>query len=123
MILEYKTNDLSCTVDYTVGLLSVKSKLFVSVLDQIGNLHIILPSSMIEFKKQANGTYLYEIAFVDGRTWTQMLTFDIPDNPLMTFAVDAFRLSEIIQQRDLRLALIQLKLTYDVTAFEYEVLP
>ena len=122
MILEYKTDSISCKITYNTGLLSVKSKLLVLVLDQISNLHIMLPSSMIEFKKQ-NGSYLYEITFLDARVWTQMLTFDIPDNPLMTFAVDAFRLSEIIQQRDLRLALIQLKLTYDVTAFEYEVLP
>ena len=68
--------------------------------------------------------YRYRIDLVDGRAWTQILTFAsaADRNPSMTFAVPApgWKLTEFVSQRDLRDAIIGLIADHGLISVDYE---
>lgn len=90
-------------------------------------LQVVVPINKITLLKQSAvgvepKVFLYKIEAADGRLWKQVMTFDNPGNPLMTFdVIDAWRLSEFSQQRNVRNAMVAFvaaypdleKLTYD----------
>lgn len=75
-------------------------------------LHDAVPIAKVELSQDAPGTYEYKIEAVDGRVWTQAITFTAsPDNdPPMTFDVPEGwrRVKEFQHHRALRDHLIKM---------------
>lgn len=65
-------------------------------------------------------SYNYEMELTDGRRWRQVIQFNgPPSDPEMTFEVDnAWRLSEFMYHRDIRLLCVELIEKYEMEKLE-----
>lgn len=109
-------------IDTDNGLIALTNSKVQELLGYLDLLHAAVPLSLFTFKLNGAGPeYKYELTAADGRKWTQLMTFDTPQNPLMTFDVPvAWRLSEFRGQRELRDVVVYLKSTLGVTNIRVE---
>jgi len=112
------------------GYVPVASGHVQSLLALVERLDQKVPLSRLRFVVAPPGDnparYLYRINAIDGRVWSQFITFASATDrdPAMTFNVDpGWRLSEFELQRDLRIAIIDCHVVYKTHTLDIELVP
>lgn len=90
-----------------ISALDIDHPITAEVLAQFRIMNSVVALDRFDFRLQEPSsppTYDYEIEATDGRTWSQIVTFDVPSDPMQTFDVPppGWRLSEFTTQRRVR---------------------
>ena len=93
------------------------------VVSLINRAYARVPMNSIEFKRQGVSTpplYKYTITALDGRVWDQLILFDKPSDPGMTFDVPGYwrESAEFSEFRSLRATLVKMVIDHGMTTFE-----
>lgn len=117
-LFEYRDDSFqfNWTIEYNLNAITFFDGLVKCAITEVININSVLPLASVVFKKMPAGHFKYELTFKDGRQWKQKITFDSPNDPLMTFnSVDIFRVSEFILQRALRDCFCAMQLQFDLS--------